>query len=185
MPLRVTFELSERDLRYFRQCLREVKRGTQKTEEDVITQGAADLVKEVVSGEPPDFVRERMQRLDQLVAMLRDEEWRLTGADRARVLNALAYFVDPNDIIPDRVPGLGYLDDAIMVELVVQELRHEIEAYEDFCDFRKTRRRRDPAALESRRAQLQSRMRRRRRRERAARAARAPRGRAKSPISLW
>jgi uncharacterized membrane protein YkvA (DUF1232 family) len=179
--MRVTFELSERDLRYFRQCLREVKRGTRQTDEDVVIRGASELVKEVVSGEPPDFVRERMQRLDQLVEMLRDDEWRLTGADRARVLNALAYFVDPNDIIPDRVPGLGYLDDAIMVELVVQDLRHEIQAYEDFCEFRK-KRRKDPEALESRRLQLQSRMRRRRRRERAGGSSR---GSARSPFSLW
>lgn len=182
MPLRVTFELSEKDLRYFRQCLREVKRGDLAADEEVVIQGAAELVKEVVSGEPPDFVRERMLSLDQLVAMLRDEEWRLAGADRARVLNALAYFVDPDDIIPDRVPGLGYLDDAIMVELVVQELRHEIEAYEDFCEFRKKRAKGDPGGLESRRQNLQARMRRRRRSERSSRATRGPR---KSPMSLW
>ena len=182
MPLRVTFELSDRDLRYFRQCLRDVKRGNQAADEDVVIDGASELVKEVVSGEPPDFVRERMLRLEQLVAMLRDDEWRLTGADRDRVLNALAYFVDPDDIIPDRVPGLGYIDDAIMVELVVQELRHEIEAYEDFCEFRKKRRTKNPDVIESRRGQLQSRMRRRRRSERSARASR---GRARGPLSLW
>ena len=52
------------------------------------------------------------------------------------MLNALAYFAEPDDLIPDQIPGLGFLDDAIMVELVVRELRHEIEAYEDFRVFR-------------------------------------------------
>ena len=52
------------------------------------------------------------------------------------MLNALAYFADPDDLIPDRVPGLGYLDDAIMVELVVQDLKHEIEAFDAFVEFR-------------------------------------------------
>ena len=61
-----------------------------------------------------------------------------------------------------------------MIELVVRDLRHEIEAYDDFCEFRRTR---APQAgvklrsgsmsrdewLEKRRAELQSRMRRRRR----------------------
>jgi len=51
-------------------------------------------------------------------------------------LNALAYFTEPDDLIPDHIPGLGFLDDAIMVELVVRELEHEIEAYRDFCEFR-------------------------------------------------
>ena len=49
-----------------------------------------------------------------------------------------AYFANTQDLIPDDVPGLGYLDDAIMVDLVTRELKHEIKAYESFCDFRAT-----------------------------------------------
>jgi uncharacterized membrane protein YkvA (DUF1232 family) len=134
----------------------------------------------------PEFVRERIEQLRLLVLMLRDVEWRLEGEDRAHVLNAIAYFVDPDDLIPDRVPGLGYLDDAIMVELVVQELRHEIAAFRDFCAYRdglpaEARAR----ALEARREALQTRMRRRRRRERRLRAQRAGRGAGRKLIGLW
>ena len=105
-----------------------------------------------------------------MIRMITDLEWRLPHDEVGRVLNALAYFAEPEDLIPDSIPGLGFLDDAIMVELVVRELRHEIEAYDDFCEFR-------TAALEgsegrvsrtdwlnSRREALQSRMRRRRKR---------------------
>ena len=110
--------------------------------------------------------------------MLKDIEWRLPQAEANRVLNALAYFAEPEDLIPDNIPGLGYLDDAIMIELICRELKHEIEAYQDFCDYR-TRRRRDAGKnarlsrddwLENRRAELQSRMRRRKRKERAGKA---------------
>ena len=52
------------------------------------------------------------------------------------VLAALAYVCDPEDIIPDDIPGIGLLDDAVMIELVFRELRHEIEAYEDFRRYR-------------------------------------------------
>ena len=87
------------------------------------------------------------------------------------MLTALAYFAEPNDIIPDDVPVVGYLDDAIMIELCVRELKHEVEAYDDFCTFRRDEaegRGMDPVTvgraewLEGRRQELQERMRRRR-----------------------
>ncbi len=106
-----------------------------------------------------------------MIGMLSDIEWRLPHQEAKRVLNALAYFAEPEDLIPDHIPGLGFLDDAIMIELVVRELRHEIEAYEDFCEYRQRLRDRGdktPASragwLETRRKELQARMRRRRKR---------------------
>jgi uncharacterized membrane protein YkvA (DUF1232 family) len=48
----------------------------------------------------------------------------------------MAYFADPIDLIPDHIPGIGFLDDAMFVEIVIRELSNEIEAYNEFCDFR-------------------------------------------------
>jgi uncharacterized membrane protein YkvA (DUF1232 family) len=182
--MKVSFELSPRDLKYFRERLDQVRKSAGASDEALVIRGAEDLLREARAAQPPEFVLLRLTTLERLIAMLHDREWRLEGADRGRILDALAYFVDPDDMIPDRLPGIGFLDDAIMVELVAQELKHEIEAYEDFCRFRETT---TPevreAALEKRRAALQARMRRRRRQERQARASR---GRSRrSPLSLW
>lgn len=106
--------------------------------------------------------------------MVHDAGWALPDEDKSRVLSALTYFADPKDVIPDTVPVLGFLDDAIMIELCVRELKHELDAYDDFCDFRNNEAARlgvDPAGhdvqraqwLEGRREELQDRMRRRRR----------------------
>ncbi len=87
------------------------------------------------------------------------------------MLAALAYVCDPEDIIPDDIPGIGLLDDAVMIELVFRELRHEIDAYEDFRAYRRALPKRllgkpdaatMAARLARRREQLMSRMRRRR-----------------------
>lgn len=182
--MKISFELSDKDLRYFRQVLKKVRKGRSADNEKIILREAEALLEEVAKTDAPEFIRHRIAQLAQLTEMLEDEDWRLEGADRKRVLNALAYFADPDDLIPDRVPGLGYLDDAIMVELVVQDLKHEIEAFEAFVEYRKERKKKatiTDEGLEKRRASLQGRMRRRRRGDRE----RHSRKKGRSPVGLW
>jgi uncharacterized membrane protein YkvA (DUF1232 family) len=183
MPaMRIVLDLSDKDIRYFRSCLQTVKKGALSSDESVVLKAAADLMAQVAAAEAPEFVQERISQLGLLVQMLEDQRWRLTGSDRSRVLNVLAYFVDPDDLIPDRIPGLGYLDDAIMVELVLQELRHELEAYQKFCEFQESER--DPAETAAKRLQLQARMSRNRREERDRRRRQRTSG-TKPPVGLW
>jgi len=166
--MKVSFELSPRDIRYFRERLKQVSASAGARNEPIVIDGAEKLVTQAIASEPPDFVVERIRKLEKLIEMLRDREWRLEGSDRERILDALAYFVDPDDLIPDHISGIGYLDDAIMIELVAIELKHEIAAYEDFCEYRSRLPKSEAEAqLEARRAALQARMRRRRRRERS------------------
>jgi uncharacterized membrane protein YkvA (DUF1232 family) len=171
MPLTVSFQLSDRDLKYFRDLMRSTKEEASARDSAKIFESARKLLAEMRTAGVPDFVRERMEKLDLLCEMVEDSEWKLEGQDRNRVVYAMAYLADPVDAIPDQIPGLGFLDDAIMVELVCQDLRHEIEAYSDFSAYRKAESKRrgqasDPATrqqwLDTRRSQLQERMRRRR-----------------------
>jgi len=69
---------------------------------------------------------------------------------------------------------LGYLDDAVMIEMCVRDLQHELDAYDDFCDFRQRQAERlglDPAKvgradwLGGRREELVDRMHQRRERD--------------------
>ena len=174
MPLAISFELSDRDLEHFNAAIKAATFSAGAKTAEEVTEAAGKLLKDASSLELPDFILQRLDKLDALIAMVRDEGWQLPEEDRSRVLSALVYFADPQDIIPDNVPVLGYFDDAIAIELCVRELKHEIDAYEEFCDYRQgesDRRGVNPADvgradwLGSRRDELQDRMHRQRSRD--------------------
>lgn len=171
MPYRLTIKLSDRDLVHFRRELHKAREAVGIAEDEEILAAAADVVQAMHVTELPDFVSERLDQLEVAIAMLTDPEWPLEPQERSPMLGALAYLCDPEDIIPDDIPGIGLLDDAVMIELAFRELHHEIEAYSDFRKFRKALPRslgRKPSPeriaqkLASRRDQLMARMRRRR-----------------------
>jgi uncharacterized membrane protein YkvA (DUF1232 family) len=173
MSLRISFELDDDDLQHFRLIMHAARDAASNRAPEDIVASAASLMRKIGSNSRSGFIVDRLRKLDLMMRMISDLDWRLPHADSKRVLHALAYFGEPDDLIPDHIPGLGFLDDAIMVELVVRELRHEVEAYQDFCVFRDTERssataRRNKECLErlnSRRTELQSRMHRRRQRD--------------------
>jgi uncharacterized membrane protein YkvA (DUF1232 family) len=185
MGLRVSFELDDDDLNHFRLIMREARKSAGRMAPEEIVANAETLLLQVGDSPVPSFIRERLDKLEIMMRMLKDYQWRLPDDEAARVLNALAYFTEPEDLIPDHIPGVGFLDDAIMIELVVRELRHEIDAYADFCDFRAKRQpqrgiKRKTSDmtrdhwLDQRREELQARMRRRRKRNEDSRGGRRP-----------
>jgi len=137
MGMRFSLELTDRDLDYFRKALQKSRDAVRHADESEIIEAISDILAEIKSEEPlPDFVADRIPRLESLIRMLQDDEWALPVDDRERLLAMFVYFGDPEDILPDYVPVIGYLDDVIMIELVVRELQHVRDAYDDFCDFR-------------------------------------------------
>jgi hypothetical protein len=174
MPLIINLELSDQDLQHFAGVVESSREAAANYSNKQVVDAATQLLSKAQLSSPPEFVKERLLVLDTLIAMMRDEAWGLSDADCANVRSALVYFAHGADAIPDSVPVLGFIDDAIMIELCARELRHEIEAYNDFCEFRQReseRRKLEPSSvgradwLESRREELQDRMHRRRNRD--------------------
>ena len=137
MGLSISFELSDRDLAFFRQALRQARAAVRDAEDTEIIDAIHAVLDEIRGSEPlPDFVGKRIPELESLISMLNDEEWQLPEQDRERLLATFVYFADPEDILPDDIPVIGYLDDVIIIELVTREMQHVREAYDDFCAFR-------------------------------------------------
>ncbi len=167
--MRISFELDDDDLKHFRLIMDQARQAARGLEPEDIVAAAEDILTNIPESDAPGFVVERLARLKLMIRMLTDIEWRLPHQDASRVLNALAYFAEPEDLIPDHIPGLGFLDDAIMIELVARDLKHEIEAYQDFCGYRERLAAKDTGSaasragwLDARRKELQDRMHRRR-----------------------
>ncbi|MEO0467455.1 MAG: YkvA family protein [Pseudomonadota bacterium] len=165
-PIRIEFELDDQDIEYFRNRLMEAKARHGSDSEAQIIEAAESLLMRSADGKVPHFLKSRMDQLGTMIAMLKDEDWRLEGDDRAFVVNALVYFAEPHDMIPDDIPGIGFLDDAIMIDLAAGELAPELIAYAEFCDNRDELKDgvADAQPLEAARDILQDRMRRQRRR---------------------
>ena len=183
MPLTISFQLTDKDLEHFTARMNEARANASTMGEAAICESANGLLADVRGREMPEFVRERIEKLAMLVLMVEDKSWNISGEDRARIVDAIAYVADPEDMIPDHIPGIGLLDDAIMIELVCKDLRPDMEAYDDFCKYRdKEVARRGPEGrdlsqatwLSARRAQLHERMRRRRASMWASRLGRSP-----------
>ena len=173
MSLAITIELGDADLQHFIDAMQRAQQEAKNLSSREITDAASHLLVEGHQTTLPHFIAERLSKLDSMIAMVHDTGFALPQEECQRVLACLAYFANPHDIIPEGVPVLGFLDDAIMIELCVRELQHEIEAYEDFVVYRNeeaARRGVDPASLatermewaEARRVELIDRMRKRR-----------------------
>ncbi|MGH8233028.1 MAG: YkvA family protein [Rhodanobacteraceae bacterium] len=150
MPMDINIQLSDDDLQFFVKGMRDVEASVNDTPADQIIAAAQKLLNETRGTSVPPFIAERLGSVESMISMAKDVGFGLPDADRQRVLAALAYLADPNDAIPDSVPVLGFLDDAIMIELCRQDLRFEIEAYDDFCEWRADEARargEDPAKL--------------------------------------
>jgi uncharacterized membrane protein YkvA (DUF1232 family) len=138
MPLNIVLELSDDDLAYFARVMDSVWKKNAKRPESELIDGARALIKKANKAKAPEYVRKKLEDIGLLIDLLSDKEFspELDAEDRRRILAAVGYFAVPKDMISDKIPGIGYLDDALVADLVIRELKHDIKGYRDFCAYR-------------------------------------------------
>jgi uncharacterized membrane protein YkvA (DUF1232 family) len=136
--MRVSIELELADIERFTQALVRSRRIAREVEETDVVDAAKHALDSLQIGSAPSYVRKRMVGVQRLIVMLEDEAWALPNPQREDVLEALVYFSDPEDLIPDGTEVIGLLDDAIMLELLLRRLARVLRAYADFCSYRES-----------------------------------------------
>lgn len=134
---KVSFNLDEGDVAYFRRLFRIARKGASgKNADDIVA--ASGAIVETVRGmkKAPSFIVDAVDTLQDLTEILGDKDYNAPKSVRRQILGALAYFANPDDLIPDDIPVLGFLDDAIMIAIVEEEFRHELWGYRKFRRYR-------------------------------------------------
>jgi uncharacterized membrane protein YkvA (DUF1232 family) len=175
---KISFSLDDSDLAYFRAIFRAARQNAESVERGKIEQGVGRLIADVRRAKrAPGFVLEAVQTLEDLLRLLDDKDYAAPANVHRSVLAALAYFADAKDVIPDDIPMVGFLDDAIMIRMVEEELKHELWGYRKFCKFRDGAEQRPwssiakarlPGRLKDKREEIRAEIREREERERAA-----------------
>ena len=174
ITLKLELELSEEDLKFYRGVMSATWRRNANRDERELVAAARRLLDETRKGELPEFVRKRLDDLGTLIDMVGDAEWPLEEEERRNVIASIGYFAEPVDLIRDKIPGLGFLDDALIAELVIRDLADDLEGYREFCEYRKNEEARRGAEahvsreewLADRRRQIMLRIKRRRQEQR-------------------
>ena len=95
---------------------------------------ASTLAEDFNEVEADKFAREHSDKawysdFITLLDMLRDSTFRIDSSTYLTIAGALAYVVMPFDVIPDFIPGVGFIDDIFVVGMVMKSLSDEVIRY--------------------------------------------------------
>lgn len=103
---------------------------------DQIAGAARRVLRASMKGQESAFIKVRMRRAGEMRTVLKDQQWSIPAPIELKMREVVAYLDDPAGLIPNDVPVIGYLDDAILVDIAMDSVRGELENYADFCRFR-------------------------------------------------
>ena len=71
-----------------------------------------------------------------LLGMITDKEFSIDKTTWLLIAGALAYAVMPMDVVPDFIPGVGFVDDAFVISAVMKKISGEIDRYKQHLSQR-------------------------------------------------
>ena len=116
------FQLTEKDKDQYKKLINKIDLDTS---DDVISMLNAKLDRLIASEQLNDIEVDLIKNVSVLVSIYQTYP-DLTDSIRKRILFAISYFCDENDDIPDIVPEIGYLDDAVIATWVIESISKDL-----------------------------------------------------------
>ena len=122
MNISKLFQLTEEDKAQYQKLIDSIDLDSSN---EVIRALNAKLDKLIDSGSLNDIEVDLIKNVSVLLSIYQTYP-DLTDLIRKRILFAISYFCDVNDDIPDIVPEIGYLDDAIVARWVIESISKDL-----------------------------------------------------------
>ena len=116
------FQLTEEDKDQYRKLIDKIDLDTS---DDVISMLKAKLDKLISSDRLNDIEINLIKNVSVLVSIYQIYP-DLTASIRKKILFAISYFCNENDDIPDIVPEIGYLDDAVVASWIIESISKDL-----------------------------------------------------------
>jgi uncharacterized membrane protein YkvA (DUF1232 family) len=131
-----SFDISASALGRFNDLLGAVG-SPQRVDCDRLVTAARSLCQLEMSSDMPVCIRQRLRRVRAAVSMAADSRWEAPTPVIGVVRLVAAYVASNDDLIPDRVPTVGRLDDAIAIDAAWPAVGDEVRGYVDFHRLRR------------------------------------------------
>ena len=116
------FQLTEEDKDQYRKLIDKIDLDSS---DDVISMLNLKLDRLIASDRLNDIEIDLIKNVSVLLSIYKTYP-DLTDSIRKRILFAISYFCDEDDDIPDIVPDIGYLDDAVVANWVIASISKDL-----------------------------------------------------------
>ena len=128
----VSIDIDDQVKEHFNKFIEE--HGTNINHDDV--KEALTKVDEVRANCTDGYVVDQVGCLQMMLSMVEDDTWEIADSNKEKINATIKYFIDDNDVIPDHIPGIGYVDDCIVIDGTMDAVEEEMMEYKDFCRAR-------------------------------------------------
>lgn len=130
-------DLSEGAVERFNSWLTHLGRRGVPLNRDHLATAARELHDTAGGTSEPPCIEQRMKLLEAAARMVADAQWKPADTDVADIAAEMVQYANgQQQLLPNSLPGIGRLDEAIAVDAAWPRLAAEVDAFLDYCRVR-------------------------------------------------